>query len=110
MFDYNFYKRLVKIDRKLSVSILAVVLLCSCQPEAEPPLRMQIPPSETFKTFQGLKLPTLKENHQLLSGTPSPLDQISESLSHFMLDRKILEKSINNKLISDARLLPVIQK
>jgi NitT/TauT family transport system substrate-binding protein len=73
-------------------------------------LRMQLTPAETLKTFQGIKLPTLEENHQLLSGIPSSLDRISESLSRFILDRKILEKSINHKPISNARFLPVMQK
>ena len=72
--------------------------------------RMKLTPEKSLETFNGMRFPTLEENHQLLSGSPSPIDEISQSLEIFMLERNFLQKSIPINLTSDPRFLPVSQQ
>lgn len=71
---------------------------------------MGITPTETTLALNGLHLPSLQENRQLLSSqsseSPSPIERAAKDLSIFMLDKGFLKKQINVQKLVNARFLP----
>lgn len=68
--------------------------------------RMQLSPDKVLKTFNGVKLPSLAENRQLLFGSKSPLQQTAQNLSEFMFERKLLTKKIELENLTNDQFLP----
>jgi len=63
-------------------------------------------PAEVLSSFDGVGLPSLNENHVLLSGNPAPLDRTASDLAEFMLEQKLLSNAPALKDLTDNHFLP----
>lgn len=70
--------------------------------------RLQVASNEVLSLFKGIKLPSLKENHQLLTTENPQLNITSEQLAQFMLARGLLKNAVNTHKISQGQFLPVV--
>ena len=68
--------------------------------------RLKIEPDDVLASLEGIHMPLLSENHQLLSGELSPLLRTANELSEFMFSRKLLKNSPVLQNLSDASFLP----
>ena len=68
--------------------------------------RMKITPKEAQNSYQGLTLPSLSDNHTLLSGSPSPLMSSLQRLSKHMKDSGLIRPSFNASPITNSQFLP----
>ncbi len=62
---------------------------------------------DVLPQFAGLKLPTLVDNHALLSGKPSSLLATAAHLAELMRRQNLLERKVNLDHLVDSRFLPV---
>lgn len=69
-------------------------------------LRQDIAAAEVLASYDGLKLPSLEENHSLLKGTDPKLQSTAENLVEYMLARQLLRKKLNVNDIISAQFLP----
>lgn len=70
--------------------------------------RLQVTSDKVLALFQGIKLPTLTENHQLLFTENPQLNVTSAQLALFMLERELLKTVVNTHEISQGQFLPAI--
>lgn len=70
--------------------------------------RLGLDAEATLASFDGLRLPDLKENHALLSGQPAPLAQTAAELGRVMLQAKLLPIAAPLDGLIDARWLPAL--
>ncbi|QPG56357.2 ABC transporter substrate-binding protein [Shewanella eurypsychrophilus] len=61
--------------------------------------RMRLTPSAILASYEGLHLPSLAENIDLLRGESSKLEEIATDLSSFMRQRKLLSHEVSVKAI-----------
>jgi len=67
--------------------------------------RLKISPSEAIASFDGLQLPTIEENQQMLGGNKPGLNKVLEGLHNTMLKHGLLVKPVEiNKFLSDQLL------
>lgn len=71
--------------------------------------RMKLSPDDVLASFRGLRLPTLSESRDLLSGSPSALEQGAEQLMLFMLERWLLRSEVNTAGLGSPQFLPAPQ-
>lgn len=57
--------------------------------------RLQLNPEEVPSSFNGLKLPDLKENHYWMAGNDSNLKKSAASLKSLLLENKLLERDVS---------------
>lgn len=65
-----------------------------------------VPEAEVASQYDGLKIPSLKENHTLLSGTQPALEKIASDLADLMLHRNLLKRQVNTGQLVDPMFLP----
>jgi len=69
-------------------------------------LRQGITASEILTSYDGLKLPSLEDNHNLLKGNSPKLQSTAADLVEYMLARQLLRKKLNANNIINAQFLP----
>ena len=68
--------------------------------------RLNLTSNQVLSSFEGIHIPLRDENHQLLSGELSPLNQTASELSEFMFNLKLLKNSPKLQKFSDPSFLP----
>ncbi len=68
--------------------------------------RLEVKPNEVAMQFSGLKLPTLEENLQLLSGDTPQLKPSLHALVSLMLQRQLLRHDVSTTSLLNGSLLP----
>lgn len=61
---------------------------------------------EVIAQYDGLKVPTLEENHRFLSGAQPTLNSRAAELAELMLHHKLLQRKTNTAQLSDPGFLP----
>lgn len=56
--------------------------------------------------FNGIDIPTVRKNHDLLTGKPSALEKTSQMLADLMLKEHLLKQKVNVTNLTDDSLLP----
>ncbi|WP_169915780.1 ABC transporter substrate-binding protein [Shewanella psychrophila] len=65
--------------------------------------RLQLTPREVLLSYQGLHLPSLAENLDLLRGEKSKLEEIATDLSIFMHERRLLSHKVSVEALATDR-------
>ncbi len=68
--------------------------------------RLGLSPEGILRSYQGMRLPSLQENRDYLTGAPSPLEVRARELADLMLKNDLLDRPINFSRLTEARLLP----
>lgn len=69
-------------------------------------IRLGLSSDEVLASYDGLKLPTLDENHSLLNGKPPQLVRTAGKLAEFMRGKKWLKNRLEVDGLMDGRFLP----
>jgi NitT/TauT family transport system substrate-binding protein len=77
----------------------------TCYPMIAP--RLGLPATEVAEAYAGIRIPSLKENRQLLQGAPSPLTQNANELANFMAKRKLLSSPVALNDLTSTKFLPM---
>ena len=65
--------------------------------------RLQLTPRQVLQSYQGLHLPGLAENLDLLRGETSKLEEIAIELSIFMHERRLLSHKVSVQALATDR-------
>jgi len=68
--------------------------------------RQELTAAEVLTAYDGLHLPSLEENHSLLSGKPIPLQRTAASLVQLMLKKNLLKYPVPVDDLIESRFLP----
>lgn len=64
---------------------------------------------EVAAQYDGIKIPTLAENHTFLSGAQPQLKTVAADLSELMLRHKLLHHAVNSEHLAEPMFLPAIK-
>lgn len=68
--------------------------------------RMKVSPQEAKESYNGLTLPSLSQNRQMLIGSPAPLSQTFERLTLYMKNSGLIPKASKPKANLNHQFLP----
>ena len=71
--------------------------------------RMAISPEEVLSSFEGINIPSLQQNQELLLSQPAEIEVIADRLMRFMLKNNLLRDEVETDGLSDGSFLPGIQ-
>jgi NitT/TauT family transport system substrate-binding protein len=71
---------------------------------------LRIPEAEVAAQYDGIKIPSLAENHSLLSGSQPKLTATALELADLMLRHKLLAHPVNAGNLVEPRFLPTISQ
>lgn len=66
----------------------------------------KISPEELLTTYEGILLPSLAENKEMLTGESAPLIVIARDLSRLMFEKQLLEKEVSADFLINNKFLP----
>ncbi len=68
--------------------------------------RLNLTPEEVQRSYRGLRLPTLTDNHRWLSGAIPLLSVTGRRIAAFMVQKRLLRHSVDPKRLAEPRFLP----